>query len=212
MKAGALALILALAAAPLAAGAETLRLLAFGDSLTEGSGLGPVQGLVPQLAAWLRQRGHAVEVVNAGRAGNTTDDGARRIGAELNRYDPDAVIVELGGNDLLGGGPPERAERNLDFILARAGDRPLLLVGIANPDMDPAARAAWAAIWPRLAKRHDALLFADLYAPLARRPAQERSRLLQADGIHASAEGIARIVPELGPLVEALIDRAEARN
>ncbi|KRW95006.1 arylesterase [Paracoccus sp. MKU1] len=208
-----LVLILALAAAPMAA-ATPLRILAFGDSLTEGYGLPRKDGLVPQLQNWLRARGHDVLVLNGGLSGDTTAGGRVRIGYSLARHKPDAVIVELGGNDLLMGFSPAMVEDNLDSILGQAGKagRPLLLVGIASPDHDDPLRRDWAEVWPRMAAQHDALLMENLYQPLFDLPGEGYKTMLQPDGLHASAEGVGLIVQSLGPKVEALIEKAEARR
>ncbi|SIQ22819.1 acyl-CoA thioesterase-1 [Paracoccus thiocyanatus] len=208
----ALVLLVVLAAVPAAAG--PLRILAFGDSLTEGYGLPAQDGLVPQLQNWLDARGHDVLVLNGGLSGDTATGGRVRIGHSLARHRPDAVIVELGGNDLLLGLAPAMVEDSLDSILRQAGrdGRPLLLVGIASPDHDDRLRGDWAAIWPRLAARHDALLMENLYQPLFDLPDQGYRTMLQPDGLHASAQGVGLIVQSLGPKVEALIARAEARR
>lgn len=210
LKTLALFLLLALPA-PLAA--APLRILAFGDSLTEGYGLPPDQGLVPRLQAWLDARGHDVVLLNGGLSGDTTAGGRVRIGYSINRTKPDAVIVQLGGNDLLLGFPPKTVEKNLDSILTQAGKggKPLLLVGIASPEHKGELRAAWAAIWPTVAARHDALVFDNLYQPLFDQPGERYMSLLQADGLHASAAGVDLIVEALGPKVEDLITRTEAR-
>ncbi|QAR27544.1 arylesterase [Paracoccus denitrificans] len=207
-----LVLILALAAVP--AAATPLRILAFGDSLTEGYGLPRKDGLVPQLQDWLRARGHDVLVLNGGLSGDTTAGGRVRIGYSLARHKPDAVIVELGGNDLLMGFAPQMVEGNLDSILGQAGrgGRPLLLVGIASPDHDDPLRRDWAGIWPRMATQHDALLMENLYQPLFDLPGDGYKAMLQPDGLHASAKGVGLIVQSLGPKVEALIEKAEARR
>ncbi len=212
MKALLLSLMLALAAGPLAA--APLRILAFGDSLTEGYGLPASKGLVPQLQAWLDARGHDVVVLNGGLSGDISAGGRVRIGYSLARHRPDAVIVELGGNDLLMGFSPEMVEGNLNSILRQAGrkDRPLLLVGIALPqDRDAPLREEWAAIWPRTAARHDALLLPNLYQPLYDGPRRSLPGLLQKDQVHASAKGVALIVETLGPKVEELIARVKAQ-
>lgn len=208
----ALALILALFATPLAA--EPLRILAFGDSLTEGYGLRPSDGLVPQLQKWLDARGHDVVVLNGGLSGDTTAGGRIRIGYSVSRHKPDAVIVELGGNDLLLGFTPKAVEKNLNAILTQAGrgGRPLLLVGIASPELEPALQREWAEIWPRIATRHDTLLMENLYQPLFDFPGGNYRKMLQKDGLHASAKGVRLIIESLGPKVEELIAQAEARR
>ena len=246
LKASAL-VALFLAATPVAA--EPLRILAFGDSLTEGYGLRHRDGLVPQLQNWLDARGHEVVVLNGGLSGDTTAGGRVRIGYSLARHKPDAVIVELGGNDLLMGFSPKMVEKNLDSILDQAGadlaktnpldlDRtapdpanaaesgpgesgpgesgpgkpPLLLVGIASPELDADAQRQWAEMWPRLAARHDTLLMPNLYQPLFDLPGDGYKALLQEDGLHASAAGVQLIVESLGPKVEQLIARAKVAH
>ena len=208
LKAPALFALL-LAATPVAA--EPLRILAFGDSLTEGYGLLPKDGLVPQLQNWLTARGHDVVVLNGGLSGDTTAGGRVRIGYSVARHKPDAVIVELGGNDLLLGFTPRSVENNLDSILDQAGkgEKPLLLVGIASPELSADQQRAWAEIWPRVAARHDALLMPNLDQPLFDLPGDGYLAMLQEDRLHASAAGVHLIVESLGPKVEELIARAE---
>ena len=202
------------AALPLAAHAQNApRIVAFGDSLTAGYGLARGYGLVPQLQDWLATQGTPATIVNRGLSGDTTLGGRVRIGIAL-RGGADAVIVELGGNDMLLGWEPERAEANLDAILstATAGGRPVLLVGIHAPGRRQDWRRRWAEIWPRLAQRHGTLLLPDLYAPLAAVPRPMRDDYLLGDGIHPSAKGVALLVAHLGPQVQALIARIGQRG
>lgn len=195
---------------PVAASAEPPRIIAFGDSITAGYGLAQDKGLVPQLARWLAQNGTPALMVNRGLSGDTTLGGRARLGFSL-RGGADAVIVELGGNDMLLGWSPEGAERNLDAILSRAGaeGRPVLLVGLHAPGRRQEWRQGWADIWPRLARRHNAVLLPDLYAPLAAIPRSQRGEYMLADGIHPSAKGVALLVDHLGPQVQQLIGRID---
>ena len=183
------------------------RLLCLGDSLTAGYGLPQDQGLVPQLSQFLHQAGRPAQLINAGISGDTTYGGRVQIGLSIRRNTPDAVIVELGGNDMLRKFDPLRSEQNLDAILAtaREGDRPVLLVGIHAPAGQPEWRREWTQIWARLANRHGALLLQDLYAPIAALPPDQRGPLLQDDGIHPSALGVQRIVQHLGPAAAQLV-------
>lgn len=198
--------------APLASWADAPRILAFGDSLTAGYGLPAGKGLVPQLQAWLDARGIEATVIDAGLSGDTTYGGRVRLPVSIRRHAPDAVIVELGGNDMLMGWSPERAEANLGPMLATAteGGRPALLVGIHAPGRD--LRRRWAEIWPRLANTHGTLLLQDLYAPLAAIPPEGRGPYLLRDGIHPSAKGVALLVEHLGPEVAKLAAQAAARE
>jgi acyl-CoA thioesterase-1 len=200
---------------PAAAIAEAVTVAALGDSLTEGYGLPPEDGFVPRLQRWLDARRAEAIVLNAGVSGDTTAGGLSRIDWTLTG-DVDALIVTLGGNDMLRGLPPAEARRNLDAILQAAGARgiPVLLSGMKAPGNYGADyKAAFDAIYPDLAASRGCLLHEDFLGPL--RAASEAgtplSQLLQPDGIHPSAEGVAMIVEAIGPKVEALIDRAAAR-
>ena len=186
------------------------RILCFGDSLTAGFGLGRTEGLVPQLSSWLATAGRPADLIDAGLSGDTTYGGRVRIEVSMRRHRPDAVMVELGGNDMLRRWQPADAEANLDAIMQTAGSggRPLLLVGIHAPAGQPEWRRAWSQIWPRLAERHSALLLQDLYAPLAQVPAPDRAPLLLRDGVHPSAQGVSLIVQHLGPVAAQLVERA----
>lgn len=197
----------------LPAAAEVPEVLAFGDSLTQGYGLMPGEGLVPQLQGWLAAQGTAVQVVNAGVSGDTTAGGRARIDWSLTPG-IDAVIVELGGNDLLRGQPPAAARANLDAILATVTARglPVLLVGLPAPgNYGPAYKAEFDAIWPALAEKYHALLLPDLLAPIAALPPEERAArgLMQGDNTHPSAAGVKLVVAALGPKVLELLAKAQ---
>ena len=197
--------------APVSVAAQGLRITALGDSLTQGYGLMPGEGLVPQLEAWLRGRGHDVTVLNAGVSGDTTTGGLARLDWTLADR-PDAVIVALGGNDLLRGIDPALSRANLDAILTRlaAEGLPALLVGLSAPgNYGPEYQAAFAAIYPDLAAAHGALLVPDLLAPLSEAVASGAppSSVMQGDMIHPNPAGVARVVEALGPAVEALMGR-----
>jgi acyl-CoA thioesterase-1 len=210
--------MLLLLALSLPAAAEEITVVALGDSLTQGYGLIEEEGFVPQLQAWLQARGHDVMVENHGVSGDTTAGGLARIGWALGDH-VDALIVALGGNDLLRGLPPEASRANLDGILAEAEARslPVLLIGLQAPgNYGPDYKAAFDAIYPELATTYDALLVESFLGPLTEAaeddPAAALASYMQPDGIHPSAEGVALIVEAIGPEVEALIARLEPQS
>lgn len=194
--------------------AEPLELVALGDSLTQGYGLPADQGLVPQLQAWLAARGADVRVVNAGVSGDTTAGGLSRLDWSLGPQ-TDALLVALGGNDLLRGLPPEESRANLDAILTRARARglPVLLAGLPAPgNYGPDYKAAFDAIWPDLAQKHGAVLVPNLLAPIMETPPELRAKtdLMQDDNIHPAPAGVALVVEALGPKVLDLIAQTGA--
>ena len=166
---------------------------------------------MPQLEAWLRARGHDVTLQNAGVSGDTTTGGLARLDWTL-ADGPDAMIVALGGNDLLRGIDPAISRANLDAILARlqAEGVPALLVGLPAPgNYGPEYQAEFAAMYPDVAEAQGALLLPDLLAPIAARVAEgaQPTSLFQADMIHPNPAGVALVVEALGPAVETLILR-----
>lgn len=190
--------------------ADPLTLVALGDSLTQGYGLPQADGFVPQLQAWLRAKGADVTVVNAGVSGDTTAGGAARVDWTLTP-DVDAMIVNLGGNDLLRGIDPAASRANLDAILTAADARglPVLLVALRAPgNYGPEFKAAFDAMYPELAAKHGTLLEADFFALLTGTDGRlAAADLMQADGIHPSAAGVAKIVDYVGPKVLELLER-----
>lgn len=203
----------ALLLVPLAAGAAPKDLVAFGDSLTAGYGLAPEEGFVPQLQRWLDARGEEVTVQNAGVSGDTTAGGLARIDWTL-AAPVDAMIITLGGNDLLRGIPPQEARANLDAILTRADDKgiPVLLVPMQAPgNYGPDYKADFDAIYAGLAESHGALLAEPFLAPILALPDRQQALAdyVQPDGIHPNAAGVALVVEALGPKVLELLARAE---
>jgi acyl-CoA thioesterase-1 len=193
---------------------DRIVIAALGDSLTAGYGLAPGEGFVPQLQAWLEARGMAVDLRNAGVSGDTTAGGLARIDWTLTP-DVDALIVTLGGNDLLRGLPPEAARANLEGIVSRAAERgvDVLLVGMqASGNFGQEYKRAFDAMYPELAQTYGTLYAESFFAGLAEDGAQPSpagmARFMQGDGIHPNAQGVARIVAALGPSVAALAERA----
>ncbi len=187
-----------------------VRVMAFGDSLTAGYGLQRQDGFVAQLSVWLRENGTSngvpVRLMNGSVSGSTTAGGARRLDWALDDA-PDALIVELGGNDLLRGVDPAETRANLDKILATAKQEGIevLLVGlIAKDNYGPDFRAAFNAIYPDLAKKYGTLLELDFFAALPEKKA-DQIPYLQNDGTHPNAKGITLVVADIGPKVQELI-------
>ena len=188
------------------ANAKTLTIVALGDSLTAGYGLAPEDGLVPQLTAWLVAHGQDVTVSNAGVSGDTTAGGLARLDWSLSPG-ADALIVNLGGNDLLRGLQPAQAAANLDHILAaaKAKNLPVLLVGLkALNNYGPDYKAEFDAIYPALAAKYGTLFIPDYFSPINKDAAFLASNL-QADGLHPNIAGVTLIVAAMGPVVLDLL-------
>lgn len=199
-----LALILSTAAAQ----ADTVTIAALGDSLTQGYGLVPEEGFVPQLQGWLEAQGADVNVINAGVSGDTTAGGLSRVAWTLTP-DVDAMIVALGGNDLLRGIDPDVSRANLNGILQAGRDAgvEMLLVGMEAPlNYGADFKARFDGMYADLAAEYEVPLYPVFFAGMLAEGSLEEARVryMQADGIHPNAAGVALIVEAMGPAVLAL--------
>ena len=199
----ALALLLAVTASQ----AKTLKLVALGDSLTAGYGLKAGLGFTDVLEKALKAKGYDVKVVNAGVSGETAEDGLARYDWSV-LPDSDALVVELGANDMLRGKSPAGAKQALAAILAKAtaAHLPTLLTGMkASPSLGPDYAAAFDRIFPDLASQYRVALYPFFLDGVAADP-----KLNQQDGLHPNPQGVQIIVQRILPPVEALLGKPKS--
>lgn len=207
------AALLAIAAPPLRTAASAqdrpLRIVALGDSLTAGFGLPQRAAFPAVLEAALKAKGLNVTVGNAGVSGDTATGGLDRLDWSV-PAGTDAVILELGANDMLRGMSPDLTERALDAIIGKLKGRgtAVMLAGMrASPNLGADYQARFDAIYPALARKHGLLLypfFLDGVAGLR--------ELNQADGLHPTAAGVKVIVERMLPSVERFIGPLRRRD
>jgi acyl-CoA thioesterase-1 len=194
---------------PAAAAERPVRIVALGDSLTAGLGL-PVAAAFPaKLEQALKAKGLAVEVVNAGVSGDTASGGLARLDWSVPEG-TDAVIVELGANDMLRGIDPKVTRRALEEIVRRLTERRIvvLLAGMrAAPNLGPDYGRTFEAIYSDLAARYDLLLYPFFLDGIA-----ADARFNQGDGLHPTAAGVDAIVARILPKAEELAARARSRR
>lgn len=188
---------------------RSLKLVAFGDSLTAGYNLPGSAAFPTVLEQALRQKGLAVEIVNAGVSGDTTQGGLERLDWSVPEG-TDGVILELGANDALRGVDPALTRKNLEAIVARLTERkiPVLLAGMYAPrNLGEDYAKRFDAIYPELAKKHGLVLYPFFLEGIA----GDRA-LNQADGLHPTADGVAVIVRTILPTVERFIATLPPRS
>lgn len=102
-------------------------LLAFGDSLTYGTGTSPDHAYPAKLASLINRR-----VINAGIPGEISKNGLMRLPALLEQHHPDLIIICHGGNDILRKLDIRQTKSNLQQMinLARANNTQVLLIGV----------------------------------------------------------------------------------
>jgi acyl-CoA thioesterase-1 len=182
-------------------------LVALGDSLVAGLGLPQDQAFPAQLEAALKARGIAARVLNAGVSGDTAAAGLARLDWAL-PADASAVIIELGANDALQGLPPEGTKAALEAIIEKLQARglPILLAGMEAPrNLGKDYVDAFRAMYADLAARYGLILY-----PFFLEGAALKDGLMQQDGLHPNAKGVAAIVEKILPKVEELL--AQVKN
>ena len=192
-----------------AAAARPIRLVAFGDSLTAGYRLPNDDGFAPKLQAALRKQGFDVTVINAGVSGDTTTGGLARLDWTL-ADGADAVILELGANDMLRGIDPKVPAANLARMLEqlRAKHMKVLLAGMhAAPSLGREYAASFDPIYPRLARQYDVPLYPFFLDGIMGDPAQHLD-----DGMHPNARGIDTIVAHILPSVDTLLKSIDTKS
>ena len=181
---------------------RTLKLVALGDSLSAGYNLPGNAAFPPVLEQALRQKGVAVEIVNAGVSGDTAQGGLERLDWSV-PDGTDGVILELGANDALRGLDPAGTEKTLDTIITRLKARGIavLLAGMYAPrNLGPDYGTRFDGIFPRLAEKHKLVLYPFFLDGIA----GDRA-LNQPDLLHPTAEGVRVIVQRILPTVERFL-------
>jgi acyl-CoA thioesterase-1 len=185
--------------------AETpLHIVALGDSLTAAYGLPAKDGFVPRLQAALAAKGVAVDIANAGVSGDTASDGLARLDWSVPQG-TDAVVLELGANDMLRGLKPEVTRVALDAILQRLNERHIAVVlcGMrAAPNLGADYGHAFDSIYPELAAKHGVIFY-----PFFLDGSAGERKLTQSDGLHPNADGVGVIVERILPTVLELVAR-----
>ncbi|OGS49860.1 MAG: arylesterase [Erythrobacter sp. RIFCSPHIGHO2_12_FULL_63_10] len=169
-------------------------ILAFGDSLFAGYGVGQEASYPAQLQNALRARGINAVIGNAGVSGDTSAAGLARLAFALDaqEQEPDLVILELGGNDLLRGLSPDETRANLAAMLVELQRRKIavLIMGMrAPPNYGPEYQAQFDALYGDLSREYNAAL-----VPFWLESIYQKPDLFQADRIHPTKDGIETLV------------------
>lgn len=181
--------------------ADAKLVVAFGDSLYAGYGVTPRESFPARLQAGLASRGIAATVQNAGVSGDTSAAGLRRLAFTLDGLsrNPDLVMVNLGGNDMLRGLDPAQTRANLTAICEELKRRgiPIVLTGmLAAPNLGRDYADRFNPIYADLAERYDAALY-----PFFLDGVVTDRGLMLPDRVHPNAKGLGIIADKVTPLV-----------
>ncbi|WP_247417048.1 GDSL-type esterase/lipase family protein [Bradyrhizobium sp. 159] len=184
------------------------KIVVLGDSLTAGSGIPAGHRFTEQLEFALRAKGQLAAVINAGVGGDTAARGLARLNRSV-PDDTDAVILELGANDMLRGGDPTVTRTALAEILRNLEARRIavLLCGArTRTTFRDEYKNAFAAMFSGLASEHNVLFY-----PAFDDAFVDDAQLKLLDGLHPNAAGIKALVTRILPNVETLIDRTRRK-
>ncbi len=173
--------------------------IAFGDSLTSGYGASPGQDYPSRLSAL-----SGVQVVNAGRSGDTTESALGRIENDVLSGNPRIVIVGLGGNDFLGGMGIQSTEANLRKIVRQiqGTGAMVVLLGFRFPSLT----ANYEEMYERVAGEEGCLLVDRTLKGILTDPA------LRSDQIHPNARGYDLMAQRMTEPLKELVKRANAER
>lgn len=164
------------------------RILAFGDSLTYGTGADPEQSYPAVLQGLI---GH--EVINAGVPGEVSAEGLARLPALLDEYQPQLLILCHGGNDFLRGLGKEAAADHIRAMVRLAGERAIAVILIAVPEFG---------IWPsppefyrKIAEEYGLAYEDETLSRIIRDAA------LKSDAVHPNAQGYRKLAEALAEVL-----------
>jgi acyl-CoA thioesterase-1 len=159
-------------------------IVAFGDSLTHGTGASD-DTAYPAVLATLTGR----TVINAGVPGDTTTTGLLRLPEVLAEHRPRLVLLCLGGNDMLRKHPAAATENNLRLLVQtiRASGAEVVLIGVPAPKLFGGAPDFYA----RVARDMGLPLEQDVFSDVL------RDNRLKSDPIHANAAGYRQVAERL---------------
>ena len=179
-------------------------ILILGDSLSAGFGMNSDQSWVHLLELKLADNGHAFRILNSSISGDTTQGGLSRLPRLLDRYQPEIVIIELGGNDGLRGINPQTTRANMTQMIQRSQDSgaKVLLTGIKlPPNYGVAYIEQFESMYADLAREYDTLL-----VPFILDGVVFEDDLMQADGIHPNEKGQPVMLENIWQVLEPALD------
>lgn len=190
-----------------ARGDDAPTILVFGDSLSAGYGMDTDQTWAALLQERLADQGYEHRVINASISGETSEGGVTRIEGALERFRPELLVLELGGNDGLRGFPAERLRENLETIIAagKASGARVVLLGIRIP---PNYGARYSTAFEQAFR--DAAESEDVpWIEFFMEGVAMNVELMQGDGIHPNAAAQPVLLDNAWPIIEdALGDAA----
>ncbi len=171
--------------------AETKKLLILGDSISAGYGIDATANWVTLLQNEFDKENLNITLINSSVSGDTSIGGLSRIKTALRNFNPEFVLIELGGNDALRGYPPKNIENNLSEIIKEVkknGSKPFLMQIRIPPNYGKQYTIAFESLFQDLAKKENIPLIPFMLDQIAL-----DKNLMQVDGIHPNTKAQPKI-------------------
>ena len=183
--------------------AEEETLLILGDSISAGYGINQKDNWVSVLQSKFDNDGTSIKLINSSVSGDTTSGGLQRLRRDLQKFDPDYVLIELGGNDALRGYPIKRIKDNLQTMIAliKNNNSKVLLMQIRiPPNYGQKYTLAFERIYLELASSEEIYFLPFMLENIGLNP-----DLMQPDGIHPNAKAQPLIAKDMKKNLDSLL-------
>ena len=183
--------------------AEEETLLILGDSISAGYGINQKDNWVSVLQSKFDNDGTSIKLINSSVSGDTTSGGLQRLRRDLQKFDPDYVLIELGGNDALRGYPIKRIKDNLQTMIAlikNNNSKALLMQIRIPPNYGQKYTLAFERIYLELASSEEIYFLPFMLENVGLNP-----DLMQPDGIHPNAKAQPLIAKDMKKNLDNLL-------
>ena len=183
--------------------AEEETLLILGDSISAGYGINQKDNWVSVLQSKFDNDGTSIKLINSSVSGDTTSGGLQRLKRDLQKFDPDYVLIELGGNDALRGYPIKRIKDNLQTMIAlikNNNSKALLMQIRIPPNYGQKYALAFERIYLELASSEEIYFLPFMLENVGLNP-----DLMQPDGIHPNAKAQPLIAKDIKKNLDSLL-------
>lgn len=178
-------------------------IVVFGDSISAAYGIEVNKGWVAKLQQKLKQEKKTYQVINASVSGETTSGGVSRLPQVLKQYQPNILILELGGNDGLRGQPPKLMQQNLQKMIQQAKQQKVKVVLLGMkipPNYGKAYNQAFEKVFVEVAKSEQVP-----FVPFFLEGVGGHDDLMQVDGIHPNAKAQDKLLKNVWPTLEKVL-------
>ena len=183
--------------------AEEETLLILGDSISAGYGINQKDSWVSVLQSKFDNDGTSIKLINSSVSGDTTSGGLQRLRRDLQKFDPDYVLIELGGNDALRGYPIKRIKDNLQTMIAlikNNSSKALLMQIRIPPNYGQKYTLAFERIYLELASSEEIYFLPFMLENVGLNP-----DLMQPDGVHPNAKAQPLIAKDMKKNLDSLL-------